>query len=255
VFYGAEVFDSEALGRLSLVGIGGFIYAILGLYITTGHDEQRARLRLEREARRQQELLQRAQEIVLRSQINPHFFFNALNTIAALIPSRPADAERAVELLAEALRPALMRDQSLTATLRREVEIARAYGELELLRLGDRLTIDWELDPSAMDLEMPSLSLQPLLENGVRHGVTPHPGKHRITIQAVRSGDGLELRVLNAPEEAHGPLSVEAAFRQGHALHNVRQRLRARFGPDATLAVHCSADGRAATATLRVPGR
>lgn len=254
VFMGPGVIGRPLIERLLFVGFGGFIYAILGVYITTGHDEERARRWLTRESARQDALLREAREIVLRSQINPHFFFNALNTIAALIPTRPSDAERAVELLAESLRPALVRDQPLVAKLGAEIAVARAYAELELLRFGDRLTIEWSIPEALLERPIPSLSIQPLVENAIRHGVAPHPGHHTIRVIAREIGSAIQLEVANGPSgELAALMQTVPVTPAGHAIHNVRQRLRARFGEGAELLVKTTTDGSSAVALMTIP--
>jgi hypothetical protein len=150
--------------------------------------ERAARLDRRRRATLER-LAEQARIVALRAQVNPHFFFNALNTIAALIPTRPADAERAVELLAEALRPVLMRDQPMTHPLRTEFAVAEAYAQIERLRFGDRLRIEFDLPAGLATLPVPSLSLQPLLENAIRHGA----GRLRRAVERARRR-GVPLR-------------------------------------------------------------
>lgn len=158
----------------------------------------------------------------LQARIRPHFLFNSMNTIAALIRTRPLEAEDAVEDLSCMFRAALREGE--WARLGDEVELTRHYLALEHLRLGDRLQVEWELDP-ATDLEelpIPALSLQPLVENAVYHGIQPNLEGGCVRIAIHRDGDHLHLRVEN-------PLAPDSDDRvhngQGMALNNIRERL------------------------------
>lgn len=214
-----------------------YIYPLTGVGLVMEEDAERRGRRLEGRARRMAALVEQSRVVALRAQINPHFFFNALNTIASLIPSRPADAERAVELLAESLRPVLMRDQSMFGTVKSEIQIAKAYAEIERLRLGERLTIDFRVEPETLPLTLPSLSLQPLLENAIRHGASRTRGPHRVEVSVALNDGHLVVGVDNRAEtDPPGSSATEvlspAAILPGHALHNIATRLRALFGPD-----------------------
>lgn len=121
----------------------------------------------------------------LQARLNPHFLFNALNSVAALIRQDPQRAETAVENLADLMRASLQSHQALV-TLREEIALTEAYIALEHARFGDRLRIDWEVDDRLLDQRVPILSLQPLVENAVKHGVAPNAagGTLEITINA-----------------------------------------------------------------------
>lgn len=218
------------------ISIGGFIIAVVGFYRVMGEDQSKREQRILHRQKHQEELAERARLSALRAQINPHFFFNALNTIAALIPERPADAERAVELLAKALRPALMREQPLLATLESELEIARAYGEIEKLRLGERIEITESIDCALLQRELPGLSLQPLLENAVKYGAGKSTGKVLIEIRAALEENQLVVSVSNHPDhQPLGELKHPIVSPPGHAIHNIDARLKGLFGRDARL--------------------
>ncbi|MDX2177174.1 MAG: histidine kinase [Candidatus Sumerlaeia bacterium] len=250
LLYGAGP-SPELMRTFLRLGAFGFVFAVVGFYIVLGQDEERRARLLERDARRLARLAEQARLVALRAQINPHFFFNALNTVAALIPTRPADAERAVELLAQALRPVLTREQPLLANVASEVEVARAYGEVERLRAGERLALTFDIEPAAAAREVPSLLLQPLVENSVRYGLDATTGTVAIAVRARIDGGALRLEVENRATGAAGPATGEAAHRPGHALHNVAQRLRALFGPDA--GIRCEVGKGWARAEVRIP--
>lgn len=176
------------------------------------------------EWRRSVELEARARIRALQARIRPHFLFNSMNTIAALTRSNPARAEEAIEDLADLFRVTLS-DARAQITLREELEVARIYQRIEQLRLGDRLQVRWqvgELPPRAI---VPSLLLQPLLENAIGHGIEPLPEGGTIRVHGRLEGDEVTIEVAN-------PVSLTArAVREGNkmALDNVRQRLELVF--------------------------
>ncbi|MDG4596796.1 MAG: histidine kinase [Candidatus Contendobacter sp.] len=165
----------------------------------------------------------RARLQALQARIHPHFLFNALNTIASLIRGRPEQAEQAVLALAELLRSALA--QRETITLGEELELTRDYLAIETLRLGDRLRVDWRLDPDLpLDLPTPALVLQPLVENAIHHGIQRLPEGGALTVQIERRTHNLRITVANPRRPASGdPLRGPG---QHLAQDNIRQRLQ-----------------------------
>ena len=164
----------------------------------------------------------RARLQALQARIHPHFLFNTLNTIASLIRDRPDQAEQAVLDLADLLRAALVQRESIT--LREELELTRHYLAIESLRLGDRLRVDWRLDPDLpLDLPIPALLLQPLVENAIHHGLQRLPEGGILTIAVERRVHDLRITVINprpaAGDEPHGA-------GQRLAQDNIRQRLQ-----------------------------
>lgn len=155
----------------------------------------------------------------LQSRIRPHFLFNTLNSAIALVRAEPAKAEALLEDLSDLFRHALV-DQGESATLADEIALARRYLEIEQVRFGERLQLEWALDATADGARLPPLLLQPLLENAVRHGVEPSPTGARIRISTQRRGSTVVIKVTNSVPAGPGP--------QGHgvALDNVRDRLR-----------------------------
>lgn len=167
--------------------------------------------------------LARAELRALRSQVNPHFLFNTLNAIASLIAEDPAAAEDVVTRLAEVFRYALTSSERDTASLGEELEFGRAYLSIERVRLGDRLRVVEDIDAALLGAKVPSLLLQPLVENAVRYAVAPRPEGGTIRIEARRRGDALELVVAD-----DGPGLPATPSPQGHGvgLESVRERLR-----------------------------
>jgi len=157
----------------------------------------------------------------LQARIRPHFLFNSMNTIAALTRSNPKQAEQAVEDLADLFRASL-NDASARISLEEEIEIARTHERIERLRLGERLHVAWEVDELPLNARVPSLIVQPLLENAVYHGIEVLPEGGRISIVGRRNGDRIEIEVRN-------PIPLQAGYseREGNrmALENIRQRL------------------------------
>ena len=182
----------------------------------------------------------------LQARIRPHFLFNTMNTIASLTRSDPAQAEEAVADLADLLRIS-MREGQDRIPLADEIDIARTYGRIEQLRLGDRLQVDWQLGDLPQDAMVPALVLQPLLENAVYHGVEPLAGGGTITVRGRRHGRFIELSVEN-PVDAARP---RRAGGNRIGLDNVRQRLDVMFPGEAGLRIEESPRGF--VATLRFP--
>lgn len=167
----------------------------------------------------------------LRARIRPHFLFNTLNSIASLIMSRPDVAEQAVEDLAELFRASLKENHGET-TVADEVQLTKLYLGIEQLRLEDRLQVAWHVDKSTLDLQMPSLVLQPLVENAIYHGVAQIPAGGCIEINIRREKERLHASVQNpVPATQQGPHGNQMA------LSNVKQRLSATYGPTAKLEV------------------
>ena len=158
----------------------------------------------------------------LQARIRPHFLFNTLNSAIALVRAEPAQAEALLEDLSDLFRHALV-EQGETATLGEEIQLAQRYLAIEQVRFGERLRVQWLLDPNADGAHLPPLLLQPLVENAVKHGVEPsrHGGKLRIATQ--RRGDRVVVRITNTlPAPHEGSTSTRG---HGIALDNVRARL------------------------------
>ncbi len=167
----------------------------------------------------------------LRARIRPHFLFNTLNSIASLIVSQPAAAEQAVEDLSELFRDSLQEDSGET-TVADEIHRCELYLDIERLRLGRRLTVDWSVDAAARPCFMPSLILQPLVENAVYHGVAQLPEGGTIGIDVQHCEDRIRVAVDN-------PLPSQPGRSRGQqiAQQNVRQQLLAHFGDGATMTI------------------
>jgi two-component system, LytTR family, sensor histidine kinase AlgZ len=155
----------------------------------------------------------------LQARIRPHFLFNSLNSAIALVREDPARAESLLEDLSELFRHALV-DQGEAVTLSEEIAVARRYLAIEAVRFGDRLRLEWALDPLAGSARVPPLILQPLVENAVKHGVEPSSTGAEVKVSTQRRGGVVVIKVTNTVPSGQG--------RRGHgvAQGNVRDRLR-----------------------------
>ena len=236
----AALFPSEALPfLLRNEGICVLVAAMLLRYFYVTHEWQ---VHLRAEARSRIEALQ--------ARIRPHFLFNSLNTIAALTRSEPRRAEEAVEDLADLFR-ATLRDSHSPLRLKEELELTRIYQRIEELRLGERLKVRWDVAELPMRAFVPGLTVQPLLENAIYHGIEPLDRGGTVTVSG-RVADGRVEIVVSNPV---APPRAESAERAGNrlALENIRQRLALAFDEAATLAF-AQPDGEYRV-TIRFPYR
>lgn len=166
----------------------------------------------------------------LQARIRPHFLFNVLNGITELVVTRPEAAEQALEDLSALLRVALTDDERRLVPLSEELALTRAYIDIETLRLGERLRVEWDIAPAAESWPVPPLCLQPLVENAIVHGIAQLPEGGRVYVSAAIEDLLLSLSVVN-------PLPPEPAEPGGRrlALDNIEQRLALRYGTAARL--------------------
>ncbi len=188
----------------------------------------------------------RAQVEALQARIRPHFLFNSMNTVAALIRVDPAAAERTVEDLCELFRAALGPHDIGDGTLGEELALVDRYLAIEQLRLGPRLRIRRELDDLPADFPLPRLLLQPLVENAVRHGIQPLRGGGEVILRGERDGNGIHIEIIN-------PLPAGPSITgNGHGLDSVRRRVAFRYGPQASVEV--TPQGNRFAVLLQLPG-
>jgi two-component system sensor histidine kinase AlgZ len=173
----------------------------------------------------------------LQALIRPHFLFNSMNTIASLTRSDPNRAEEAVEDLADLFRANLGGPKDRN-TLREELEVATIYQRIEKLRLGERLNVRWNVDKLPMEALMPSLTIQPLLENAIYHGIEQLPKGGEVTVTGARSDDNLEIEISN-PVPAEQPRKKHG---NQMALANIRERFELAYGNKGAVSVQKSAD-------------
>lgn len=180
----------------------------------------------------------------LQAQMNPHFLFNALNTIASLVRTDARAAEATTENLAAILRRTLDRSRSTLSTVEDEADYLRAYLSIEQARFGDRLSVEWQIDPAALPVRIPPMTLQPLAENALRHGIGGRLEGGRVRIAARRMDGVLRLEV-----EDDGAGFVRGA-REGTGLGNLRARLATLYGDRASLDIEPLPRGTLATVQL-----
>ncbi len=190
-------------------------------------------------------LVSQAELRALQSQINPHFLFNALNALYGTIPREAGEARRLVLNLADIFRYFLQSDK-IFVTLAQELQIVRAYLEVEQFRLGDRLAIRIDVDDAALEIPIPVLSIQPLVENAIKHGVSLRTGPGYVKISAQFTGKDLRITV-----EDSGSGNAAPAPGMGVGLNNVRRRMEICYGPAAGLALSVSPEQT--TAELKLP--
>ncbi len=190
-------------------------------------------------------LVSQAELRALQSQINPHFLFNALNTLYGTIPREAAGARHMVINLAEIFRYFLQSDRTFVP-LAQEMQIVRAYLEVEQLRLGDRLRVEFQVDDAALDVPVPVLSVQPLVENAIKHGIAQSSEPGYVQVRIERRGEQLNIVVENSNDQPSA-----AVTGAGVGLQNVRRRLEICYGPAATL--HLAPDSGKTTAEISIP--
>ena len=206
-----------SLLRNSLVSV-----ILVGLALRYFYLEYESRLILEVQAQARLQALQ--------ARIRPHFLFNSMNTIASLTHDQPDLAEQSIENLADLFRASLAAESSVS--LEQELELTRSYIELESLRLGERLRVNWHIDEPQPEVLLPALTLQPLVENAIYHGIEPIHDGGTIDISVTEVGDSIEITIANPVLEDRS-----LQHREGNqmAVENIRERLHIAFGGAASM--------------------
>jgi hypothetical protein len=219
-----------------------FLWTALYFCIISLRDRRLAELRQSELTR----ALHLAELRLLKSQLNPHFLFNSLNSVRALVADDPAGAQRAVTQLARTLRYTLNASQEELVSFERELEIVADYLELESLRLGDRLAIERNIAPEAATTSIPAMLLQTIVENAVKHGIAELPRGGVLSISATRRDDVLEVEVRNPRP------GTQSYATEGVGLRNAAERLRLLYGAAATVQLDLSQPHFALT-RIRIP--
>jgi two-component system sensor histidine kinase AlgZ len=188
---------------------------------------------LQQQLRNQQQAELNARIQALQARIRPHFLFNSMNSIASLIDFDPAAAEKMVVDLSELFRASLSEPGLIP--LERELELCRRFVAIEQMRIGDRLQMNWDLDP-IRDAMVPSLLLQPLIENAIYHGIQPLVEGGLVNVSVKSAGPNCEIRVLNPV----GDKRQTSSKNNGMALDNIRHRLDAHYGKKGGLEVEAT---------------
>jgi two-component system, LytTR family, sensor kinase len=207
--------------------------------------------RIQKKLEEQEKALMQARVDALISQINPHFLFNTLNTVSSLVRFDPDTARQVVLKLSNILRRRL-KTQVHFVPFKQELEFIDDYLDIEVVRFGrDKLQIRKEIDPGALDMIVPNMILQPLVENSIRHGIGPKIEGGTVTIRATRSEGRLAIEVsddgVGIPEEKRHEI-----FDSGIGISNVRERLRMLYGPELLLSVE-SRNGQGTSIRFEIP--
>jgi two-component system sensor histidine kinase AlgZ len=224
-FAQAVIIDGTHIGFISQTfAISAIVIALAMRYLYVASEWRRS-IVLEAQARIS----------ALQALIRPHFLFNSMNTIASLTRSNPRQAEEAVEDLADLMRANLSAPKDRT-TLKEELETAAIYQRIEKLRLGDRLRVHWDLDEVPMRALIPSLTIQPLLENAIYHGIELLPEGGEVKIFGKLDGNDIDFMISN-------PVARDSSGKPGGnkmAMSNIRQRFELAYGHHAKVDVDVS---------------
>lgn len=211
-----------ALPVLTGLGILLYLASVALSYLMLAQDRA---VEAERRGAELQLLAQESELKALRAQLNPHFLFNSLNSLSALTTVDPARAREMCVLLSDFLRRSLGLGERRLVALREELDLARAYLAIEQIRFGGRLQLDWRVEPAAEPALLPTLLLQPLVENAIKHGIAalPDGGTLTVTVEVVQ---GHVIVGVSNPTDADAP----ARPGLGLGMRQVQQRLLGRFG-------------------------
>ena len=248
-FEGRTILFSNSFQRLLSNRIH-FNLAVYALIVCAWHAWAYYRKYREREAQAAELAgrLAQAQLQALRMQLNPHFLFNTLHAVSALMLKDVVAANRMITRLGELLRLTLDTTDQQEVPLKQELEFLGRYLEIEKIRFDDRLAVRMEIEPATLDALVPNLLLQPLVENAIRYAIEPNTGAGKVEISAVRNNGQV---VLQVSDNGNGDKSQSARYlndtsfkREGIGLSNTRRRLQQLYGERQSLQLkHCDAGG------------
>ena len=218
-----DLFLGSAVLNALLLGAWSALYYSINFFILLEEQSDRL-LRLESQA-------SNAQLAMLRYQLNPHFLFNTLNSISTLVLLKQTERANAMlSRLSSFLRYTLVNESAGTVSLAQEVETLKLYLEIEKMRFEDRLRPHFHIDPGAMDAQLPSLLLQPMIENGIKYAVAPQEEGADISVEARRHADRVIITVSDTGPGADALYNVRAQQSTGVGLANIRDRLAQAYG-------------------------
>ncbi len=195
------------------------------------HQQEELKIsRLKAELAQAQLQVTEAQLQALKMQLHPHFLFNTLNSISALLDEDVDAADQMLARLGDLLRLTLENSGAQQVTLQEELEFLRCYLEIEHVRFHDRLTVNMHIEPETLEARVPNLILQPIVENAVRHGIVSRIAPGEIEIRASRTGDILRLQVKDNGPGLHGGEATSGRIKEGLGLTNTRARLQQMYG-------------------------
>jgi two-component system, LytTR family, sensor kinase len=229
-------------------------YGIYGLLLLLNQVFRNYRRLREGELRssRLQTRLTQAQLEALKMQLQPHFLFNTLHSISALLHRDPDSADRMIARLGDFLRLTLENSGAQEVSLQKELEFLTCYLEIERVRFQDRLTTSLEVEPSALDAPVPNLILQPIVENALRHGIAQTRGPGRVEISAKRENGSLRIRVRDNGPGLAAITRPDDGLREGLGLSNTRARLEQLYGSAHRFELE-NAPGGGLLVTLEIP--
>jgi two-component system LytT family sensor kinase len=210
-------------------------------------------LRVEMSLEEQKRLLLEARLDALQRQINPHFLFNTLNSVASLVRSQPELARQMIVKLANILR-ALLKDHDTYVPLREELKFTDDYLDIEVVRFGaDKLHVEREIDPRTLEVLVPSILLQPLIENSIKHGLEPRIHGGTVTLRSRLEGDRVSIEVADdGVGMTGGSASLHRRSGAGIGMKNVQERLEVLYGNRAQFNV-VSNPGRGTLISIEIP--
>ena len=213
---------------------GVFFYSttVLAYYITIYYENIQERVKTEMQLR---ELVKQSELDMLKSQINPHFLFNSLNSISSLTMTDAVKAQEMIIKLSEYLRYSIAQPLSQLTTLGAELENIKRYLEIEQVRFGKKLVYNYEITETCKDMKIPAMILQPLYENAVKHGVYESTGPICVQTVAINENDALKITITNN-------FDPDAYIRKGSGLglKNIRERLKLIYGNELLLKINKS---------------
>ena len=205
-----------------------FIYFVWTLFYFIYHYFERYNAALKYEALKNEIELNN-----LKSQLNPHFIFNALNSIRALIDENPAKSKEAITQLSSILRNSLVINREKLTSFEEELHTVQDYLELETIRFEERLKINFEIDPKSKNFSVPPLMIQTLVENGIKHGISKLQKGGRISVETKVKDSRLRIRIRNDGQLTGKKLNGSKGF----GIENTRQRLKLLYGNKATFSI------------------
>ena len=243
-------FGSVPFQVLALLGtLQYLVLSAVWLAVAAGHAIEEERVRATELALTQARLetqLTRARVAALGAQLQPHFLFNTLNSISVLTSSDPSGAQTMIRRLSDLLRAALSERDRAAVPLSREIELLNAYLAIQVVRFGDRLRVRVDVEPAAADCLVPTLVLQPLVENAIQYGVADREEGGLVAISATLAGDRLVMRVVDDGvgwHDGHGQGSRRHGDARGIGHRNTRERLREMYGSEHAFVVEDSPGG------------
>ena len=200
---------------------------------------------------RQKQVLQRAELSALRSQIEPHFLFNSLNTIASLIRQDPEKSEKLVIQLSNILRYFSQGSRQELIELEQELQFTREYVDLLHARFGEKLTMNWQENANGLAVKVPVLSIQPIIENSIRHGWDDKDKPLQLEINITVSEETVQIKISDNGKGIHEDVLAKLPI-SGHALANISDRLRLQYKRDDLLKIN-SRKGEGTTVEISIP--